>query len=238
MIKIGILAAGITPDELIAEYGSYADMVMNLLNTADSTFEYAVFDVRDDIFPNSINQCDAWLITGSKFNVYQNLPWMQQLKELIVDIYAAKLPLIGICFGHQIIAEAMGGKVEAYAGGWGVGLHQYQLQGKHAFFADSKATALNLCAMHQDQVTVKPPIADVFASSDFCVNAGLIYGKQALTFQAHPEFASDYEQALITLRKGEVIPENIAEQGLQTLQVKPNVDNLQVADWIAGFLRV
>lgn len=236
-MKIGILATGITPDELINEHGSYADMFIELFKQAEVTFDYAVFDVRENDFPASAQVCDGWIITGSKFNVYQDLPWMQQLKALILDIHREKKPLIGICFGHQIIAEVFGGRVDKYPQGWGVGLHSYELR-DNCDFIDSPPATFTINAMHQDQVLVKPDNAEVFASSDFCDYAGLVYGDLILTIQAHPEFSVSYEKALLNLRKGSVIPEAAADQGLTTLRESDAFsDSLQVTMWMADFLR-
>jgi GMP synthase-like glutamine amidotransferase len=236
-MKIGILATGITPDELLSEYGSYAEMFVQLFDQAQQRFEYEIFDVRDGHFPGGAEQCDGWIITGSKFNVYQNLPWMQQLKSLILEIHAAKKPMIGICFGHQIIAEAFGGHVDKYPGGWGVGLHSYELRGETAFI-NNAPTSFTISAMHQDQVLNKPDNAQVFATSDFCQYAGLIYDDRIITFQAHPEFNVAYEDALVDLRKGSVIPEQTAEQGLSTLREEgAATDSLVVASWMADFLK-
>jgi GMP synthase-like glutamine amidotransferase len=236
MMKLGILATGITPDELLGEFGSYADMFVQLFNKADCPFEYEVFDVREGDFPESASQCDGWVITGSKFNVYQNLPWMQQLKKLILDIHKANKPMVGICFGHQIIAEAFNGKVDKYDGGWGVGLQRYGLTGEFDFLpTDVNSYVIN--AMHQDQVVVKPENAKVFSASDFCQYAGLIYDDRIITFQAHPEFTIEYSDPLIDLRKGEVIPTDVSEQGLATLrQPEAATDSLEIAHWMAKFL--
>lgn len=235
-MKIGILATGITPDELINQYGSYADMFVQLFDKAQHQFEYELFDVRDGVFPQSVTQCDGWIITGSKFNVDENRDWMIKLKQLIVDVDAAGSPMVGICFGHQIIAEAFGGKVEAFEGGWGVGLHRYEMVGDSSFIADAPES-FTISAMHRYQVTAKPDNASVFAESDFCQYAGLVYGDNILTFQAHPEFNLHYEDALVDLRKGTAIPDDTAEAGLATLrQDGAATDSIEVAHWMADFL--
>ena len=236
-MKIGILAAGITPDELINQFGSYANMFMVLFNEHGFHYDYQVFDVRDDDFPTSTDGFDAWIITGSKSNVYENLPWMQTLKDFILEIHATKQPMLGICFGHQIIAEAFGGKVDKYPGGWGVGLHEYNILGKPDFIEDG-SDRFTINAMHQDQVMVKPASAQVFAQSDFCPYAGLIYDDRILTFQAHPEFSIDYEDALLEARKGPVVPMDTAEAGLNTLRAaNAKTESSKVVKWMAHFLQ-
>lgn len=231
-MKIGILATGITPDELLEQYGSYADMFIELLGPVN---DYTVFDVRDGQFPQAPDQCDGWIITGSKCGVYDDLPWMRQLKPLIVDIYEAGVPMVGICFGHQIIAAAFGARVEKYAGGWGVGLHSYNIEGEHDFLnADDREFTIN--AMHQDQVLELPENARLFATSEFCRYAGLVYGSKILTLQAHPEFSIPFERELVSARKGAVVPDDVADKGLATLQDDAPIDSARVAVWMQRFL--
>ncbi len=236
MMKIGILATGITPDELIGQYGSYADMIKQLFALVDADFEYTVFDVRDGVFPESAEQCDGWVITGSKFNVDENRDWMQKLKKLILEIDVSKRPLLGICFGHQIIAEAFGGKVEPYQGGWGVGLHSYQLLGDNAFIKDG-TEPFTISAMHRYQVTEKPENARTFAQSEFCQFAGLVYGDRILTLQAHPEFNLRFETDLVALRAGAVIPDDVSDAGLAQLRAEnAATDSKRVARWMFDFI--
>jgi len=233
-MKIGILATGITPDELLGEYGSYAQMFVRLFEAAGYDFEYAVYDVREDHFPDAASECDGWLITGSKFGVYDDLPWMRRLKTLIRAIDEIERPLVGICFGHQIIAATLGGRVEKYRDGWGVGLHHYCLTQRDPQLGIEGFT---LNAMHQDQVVEKPPRAVVVASSPFCPYAALSYDDRILTLQAHPEFSVPFEAQLVAARKGSVIPDEVADAGLETLAaVGAATDALAVAHWMAATL--
>ena len=235
-MRLGILAAGITPDELLSEFGAFSDMFIQLFNGTGCLFEYEVFDVRDGSFPDTVEQCDGWIITGSKCGVNQNLLWMRKLKQLVLDVFAAKIPMVGICFGHQIIADAFGGKVDKYKGGWGIGLHSYRFTGEHEFFIDTPA-GFTINAMHQDQVITKPSNAQLFATSDFCKYAGLIYDNRIITFQAHPEFSVAFEEALIELRKGDVIPSEAADKGLETLRQKDvAIEALRIAQMIVSFI--
>jgi len=234
-MKLGILAAGITPDELIGEHGSYADMIIQLLDKTNSDFSFEVFDVREGEFPQGISGCDAWVISGSKFNAYDREPWMLQLRDMIKEIHTAKLPLVGICFGHQIIASTFGAELNKFEGGWGLGLHKYDV--KPGFdFVPENITSFRLNAIHQDQVLTKPDNAEVFASSEFCPFAGLVYGDLIFTVQAHPEFNGQFEKELLELRSGTSFPVDITQEGLDSLNQGVSANQSDVGSWIATFL--
>lgn len=187
-MRIGILQTGRARENLRAEYGDYDDQFRHLLRETDHAF--TTYAVLDGTFPIGLTEQDGWLITGSRFAVYEAHAWIPRLEGLLRDIYAADVPMVGICFGHQILAQALGGKVEKFEGGWSIGPTAYACEGYDH--------PLTINAYHQDQVTRRPKDATVLASSGFCENAALIYGTKALTIQAHPEFQNGYINAVIS----------------------------------------
>lgn len=190
-MKIGILQCGHALPEVKAAHGDYAAMFRRLLDGHDFTF--TSHDVVDMDIPADIHACDGWLLTGSPHGVYDDLPFIAPLEDFVRRAHAGGVPLVGICFGHQLIAQALGGKVEKFRKGWSVGSHRYHFEG---------VGEVSLNAWHQDQVVTPPPGAETIASSPFCAHAGLAYGDRALTIQAHPEFSNAVIADLIRLRRG------------------------------------
>lgn len=235
-MKVGILAAGTSPDELADRHGTYADMVCALLQRAGMDAEFSVYEVRNDDFPDTVECCDAWVITGSRHNVDEGMPWIGRLERMVPEILAAGKPLAGICFGHQLIAQALGGRVERFSGGWGLGLQEYALLDS-AHLETEGRRSFRINAIHQYQVVEKPASADVFATSESCRFAGLLYGEQVITLQAHPEFSSDFERELLVLRKSSAFPDEAASRALAALDQCPvDTDSDQVGQWLAQVL--
>ncbi|TYL46481.1 glutamine amidotransferase-related protein [Marinomonas sp. IMCC 4694] len=233
-MKIGILAAGITPDVLRSEYPTYAEMFAQQLSALESSLSFDIFDVRLGEFPASTDVCDGWLITGSKSDAYGDDEWILQLCEFIREVDAKGQVLVGICFGHQVIARALGGRVEKFTGGWGVGVHHYQVIDSVDISLDRNDMAF--CAFHQDQVVEKPEKMTTFLTSDFCQYAGLIYQDRILTFQGHPEFSKAYESELIDMYDGKTLTTEEAIKARASV-VRENIDNDQLMAWIGRFLQ-
>jgi len=200
-MKIGILQTGHAPENMDPALGDYNDLFVRFLK-ADGV-EFVNFPVVDDIFPEDIEAAQGWLITGSRFGVYENLPWMQRLADFIRTLYAHGRPLVGICFGHQIIAQALGGRVEKFSGGWSIGEITYQrdVGGNGGNNDSQKPVAQKLVAWHQDQVVDLPPDAQVLGRAANCAYAMLRYGTKALSFQPHPEFSQAFFEGLYQSRQ-------------------------------------
>lgn len=220
---IGILQTGLAPDLLVEEHGEYPDMFAKLL--AGKGFTFRTYSVVKGEFPASVKDCDGWLITGSRHGAYEDHPWIAPLETFIRNAYAAHVPMVGVCFGHQIIAQAMGGKVEKFAGGWATGATEYDFDGE----------TVTLNAWHQDQVVTRPDTAKVIASNDFCANAALLYDDRILTVQAHPEYGSDFIKGLVETRGKGVVPEETLTR--TRARLSDPLDSQPIAERIAAFFK-
>jgi GMP synthase-like glutamine amidotransferase len=223
-MKLAILETGRPPGDLAHRFGDYPAMVASLLGPG---FDIETFDVQAGELPEP-GAYDAYLITGSPAGVYDPLPWIAPLFEFIRSARDAKM--IGICFGHQAMAEALGGKVEKSDKGWGAGLHRYAVVRDEPWIDSSGLIAAP--ASHQDQVVIQPPNTDVVAASDFTPFAALAWtDRPAISFQFHPEFSADFAKALIEQRYDRVPNPDEAIASLEA----PN-DNDRIGGWIRRFL--
>jgi GMP synthase-like glutamine amidotransferase len=192
---------------------------------SDQGFSFRTWRVEVMDFPPDIHAADGWLITGSRHGAYEDHAFIQPLEEFIRAAYSAHVPVVGICFGHQIIAQAMGGKVEQFAKGWSVGPTDY----------DFKGQKITLNAWHRDQVTQAPEAAEVIARNDFCENAALLYDDRMFTVQAHPEFGPDFVDGLMRTRGPGLVPDPLMAAARERLSTP--LDAPSIAQRIGDFFR-
>ncbi|MBA1200739.1 amidotransferase [Pseudomonas capeferrum] len=231
-LRICILETDVLRPELIAQYQGYGRMFEQLFTRQSITAEFHVYNVMNGEYPEEHQVFDAYLVTGSKADSFGADPWIQTLKDYLLERYRRGDKLLGICFGHQVLALLLGGKVERATGGWGVGIHRYTLAA-HAPWMDADVSELTLLISHQDQVTQLPKDATVIASSDFCPFAAYHIRDQVLCFQGHPEFVHDYSRALLDARQTH-LGDEVYRKALASLDEQHQGD--LVGEWMLRFI--
>ena len=231
-MRLAILKTDCVRTEWVQEFGEYPDMFEAVFRKCDPSIIFQTFDSQLNEYPADLDEFDAYLITGSKSSVYDKEPWIEILMEFVRELNEQQRKLIGICFGHQLVAQALGGRVEKSPKGWGVGVHTH-IFNEIPEWHDGKTREFNILVSHQDQVIQNADGAKVLAGSDFCENAVCQLDNHVLTFQGHPEFVQDYSRKIIGFRK-EMIGEKVSRAGLESLSIAP--DSLKVTKWIANFI--
>ena len=227
---IGILETGTPPGDLAARHGRYDAMMRALLGPDAATRTY---DIPAGEWPADVAAHPAYLITGSSAGVYDPLPWIAPLKDFIRRAQP-HAKLVGICFGHQIMAEALGGRVEKSHKGWGVGLHDYAVVAAMPWMGEAAPARIAVAASHQDQVVEPPPGATVILASAFTPYAALLYGGGgAVSMQFHPEFTHAFASELVERRRA-ALPDGMADRAMASLQGES--DAARVAGWVRAFL--
>jgi len=201
-MKVTIFQAGLVPEKIRDQFPTYGEMIADLIGGEPGQFQFETISLLEGDLVPAIEDVEAIVISGSAFGVYDQTDWMDPLRDLIRAAYESDIPTIGICFGHQLIADALGGTVEKSSKGWGLGRHTYQIQNRPAFMASGPDTQ-TFSVVHQDQVVVPPRSATVVGGNSFTPNAMLAYENGvAFSLQAHPEFEDSYTKELFDQRKG------------------------------------
>ncbi|MGI3900985.1 MAG: glutamine amidotransferase-related protein [Janthinobacterium lividum] len=229
MTSIGILETGVPPADLATRYGRYDAMVRRMLG---DLYEYRTYAVHVGELPAGPDVHQAYVITGSSAGVYDDLPWIEPLKAFIRAVQG-RARMVGLCFGHQVMAEALGGRVEKSHKGWGLGLHRYAVNPSEPWMDETRSIAV--AASHRDQVVSPPAGATVLASSTFTPFAALVYaGVTAVSFQFHPEFERGMAEALVELRRERLPDPADADRMLASFDASS--DAPLVAGWIRQFI--
>ncbi len=238
-MRIGILETATLAPEVKNEYGSYAEMFQRLFLSVDDQVAFNVYPVINGQYPGSNDECDAFLITGSKFDAHGEEPWIIKLRDYIVDLHEQRKKLIGICFGHQLIARALGGLSQRSKNGWGVGNVSSEINQVKPWMGDENDPSFkkqfSLLVSHQDQVVKLPDQATLISSSKHCPISGFQVASHILTFQGHPEFTADYLRYTMNKRR-DLIGEEKYNKAIDSLK-RPD-DSLLVTRWMLNFIKI
>lgn len=232
-LRIGLLQCGHLHPDLAPEFGDYPELFGELL--AGRGLELQTWDVVAGPVPASVHECDGWLVSGSADSVYDELPWIHAVEQFLRDVMAEGVPLVAICFGHQLLAQALGGRVERSDAGWGVGAHDYQLVGPPpAWMVPAPVDGhVRLIASHQDQVVELPAGAEVLARTEHCPVAAYALGPNALAIQPHPEFSPEISRGLVERRRDRI---GAATADAALASLGQPIEQGEVAAWMANFL--
>ncbi|MSU88186.1 hypothetical protein GE300_00975 [Rhodobacteraceae bacterium 2CG4] len=237
-MRIGILKTGDLPEDITARHGDYGDIFARLLQATDPGIEPVKIDLDGGAAPGRPQDADGWIVTGSRHGTYEDHPWIPPLESFLRAAVAARIPVFGVCFGHQVLAQALGGRVAKSERGWGLGVQGYDKHGAPAWLQALPDRWAGY-AIHQDQVIALPEGATVQASSPFCPFAVLAYGDpdapHAASVQSHPEYSPALLRDLAAGRLGRKVPAEVLEPALESLAAP--VDNPAWARTMVDFLK-
>ncbi|WP_108651009.1 glutamine amidotransferase-related protein [Dongshaea marina] len=222
-------------DDRESNYGDYySERFIKCLKPRLAGWTYSSYRAIDGELPSSLSECDAWLLTGSRYDAYGDIPWISALSRFVEEAINAGHKMVGVCFGHQLLAQALGGRVAPSECGWQLGVQHYQLLASRPWMSGDVET-LTLPVAHQDQVQKLPQEASLLAQGECCPHFIYEYRNQILGIQGHPEFDPAYLEILLDKLSDKLTPEQ-RERGLASL-ANPRLDCERVLDWIANFLR-
>ncbi len=233
-MRIGILRCDKVESTLSVDFGEYPEMIEAGFSAQDVPFEFKTYATDDGILPESVDECDGYIITGGSYSVFDTDElWINQLRDFIVRLNKAQVKTIGISFGHQLMAEALGGKVERADCGWKIGVHEGRMQDTESYM-HPESPSIHIAMMCKDEIVSLPEDAKVVATSKSCDNLILQYNGHFLSTQGHPEFTQEFAKALIAIRKDE-FPSKRLEKGLASFS-ENTLDVAILFQWFANFL--
>lgn len=232
-MNIGILQCDDVTEALREKHGNYPEMFARLFKSIEIDLEFNVYRVIDGEFPKSIDDCDAYITTGSRYGVNDTDEWIHDLQQFICQLHHFRKKLIGICFGHQMMVKALGGVVEKSDKGWGVGIHISRITHIQNWMEQGR-NEISLVVSHQDQVKLLPPEAIVLAGSEFCPYYMIQINQHFIGIQGHPEFSKTYSKDLMHVRRDRIPHEQI-ESGIASLSLP--LDDKLVTRWLINFIK-
>lgn len=227
-MRIGILVCDHVEEQLRLVHGGYDSMFQTMFET----YECEIYFVCDGQFPNDPYECDVWVVGGSHLSVYDNVGWIHELKSFVQSIYQAEKKYVGVCFGHQMLAQALDGKVEKANSGWCLGTQPFDIVEK-ASWMNPDADQVSVLMLCQDQVVQLPSESRLLAANIHCPVAMYQVGDRMIGIQGHPEFSKAYLAAILESRSFRLGKDLTA---LATKSLDKNHDHKLINRWVHNFI--
>lgn len=223
-MHIAVLMTNTDDSDFARSHPGDGEKFTAMIHAVRPAWQVSVFSVKDGQFPPDGARFDGWLITGSPASVHDGEDWIARLKTLIRRLDADRAPMFGACFGHQAIAEALGGTVGQNPGGWVFGLTETEMEG----------VPIRLYASHIQQVLALPPSARLTGGNAECPIGSFAVGDHILTTQYHPEMSHAFIAALVEEYAGD-LPPDVTRRARAALAAG-RADSVRIAERIARFL--
>ena len=232
-LRICILDNDNLDPAVVDTYVSYGAMTEKMFASAGVPWQFERFNTPRGEYPASFDADDAGLLTGSKADSFSDEPWVRTLRERVGELLAQRKKLLGICFGHQLIAYCLGADVGRAPQGWGMGRMRYEWVGAEPLKPRAADPAVHLLASHQDQVRTLPAGATLLARSEFCPIAAYAVDDRVLCIQPHPEFVEDYSAWILSRR-----PQSVSDDRRAAVRADMALphDGLDVARFMQAFI--
>lgn len=228
MKHVGLLLVGHIDAGSLHVGGDYPELYADIL--APHNIELTTYRCDEGQMPSALSEQDGWLCSPSRLSVYDDIDWLRDVEQLLRDMVATETPYVGICFGHQLMAQALGSTVAKADYGWGIGAKHYDIVEQQPWM--DSADQIVLAASHQDQVQSLPNGARLLATADYCPIGGMLIGERAWTLQVHPEFSPALADSLLATRLA-LFGEEKASAARDTLSEPLQQD--RIAGWISNF---
>ena len=232
-MKVALLQCDHVVEELQPLHGDVPDLFYNLFNRLAPEVALDVFNITKGEYPGLSNHYDGFIGSGSRYSVYDKDPWILRFKEFVRALYEHKKKFVGICFGHQMIAQALGGKCTKTDRGWGVGIKKVIIQTQKPWM-QPESDSYHLIVSHADQVTTLPEGSVILGGNTHCPCSIYTVGENFLGIQAHPEFTPAFEKDIMKVRLDR-IGKSVIDAAIATLTIP--TDEAVVTRWMVNFIR-
>lgn len=227
-MKAGLLICDHIDPPYQAQFGHYPDKFTRLF----PEFEFVHYEVTQGEFPENLDECDVYIATGSRYSVYEDKDWIKQLLELVREIYRQDKYFLGFCFGHQLIGQALGGKVEKSPNGWCIGAHTFDIKTQADWMIPFQSN-FNVLMLCQDQIAVLPKNTTVLAGDAKCPVGMIQVGEKILGIQGHPEFSKAYDQLMME-RRVDRMGQELVTESIKSLEKEIHTELMH--NWFLRFI--